>query len=598
MRKKNLLLLACLSFILTTFAQTNAQSIGLQPTQDPYNLRQKVDITKLTPEQIQENARLSQVVHQKKPALKQIYKESEAKTTTYLAVQQSMYSGYSFAYMQGDVWLWNVDVTIDGTTATISNLFDLDNPNDPYNSNIEYDIVGIYDDVAGTITIPTASDFENATIVGYFYGSYPGVLFAGEVSSEGILTEVDSELVFTIDKETNTISTNRHYGCTMYAADGVSNYGVQEVFAKTLLTHQSEEANLLVFAEAIDFGELYVNYPVSSTFKIINIGNTAGDYVIGLEGEGYTVTPEVGSIDPLAMSTFTVAFEAPEANQEYEGIITVTTDNGDTLVQLYASSIPYPDYSSIIQNGNIELRTGMEYPFVLDDTLVEGKTVAKESIPSGLRTYTPSYLTAIVEVPEGHIGTLSWKGQVTSKAGWNALGGLYVDEEKNPNPVKIYQNVTDYDISNSQNFGPGRHSVKFSWEAPYASDPADKLYVYDLSFSSVEAVESAVSIESDKVEFGNFIIEGEPIYGTQTINLLNEGKQPLKVLSATSTDNFSIVIPETEAQLLDFLPVTVNFTGNSAGTYEGDITITTTAGEITIHNHAFVREMPDFSQIV
>lgn len=595
MRKRSLLSLANLSVALAIFAQPNALSNSIQRASNQIDLRERVDLAQYAPQNQKAQA---QAKHElpKKPTLKQIYRETEAQTTTYMAVQQSMYSGYSFAYMNGDIWMWNVDVTIDGSVATISNLFDLDNPNDPYNTNVEYDIVGTYDEAAGTITVPTPSTFENATIVGSFYNYYPAVLFAGKVAPDGSMEETDSELVFTINKEKNTITTDRHYGCAMFTSDGSQSYGVQECFASTLLTHQTQGADLLVFAESIDFGELYVNYPISSTFKVANIGDTAGDYVIDIEGEGFTVTPNVGSIEPLAIETFTVTFNAPEANMEYEGIITIATDNGDTLVQLQGSSIPYPDYSSIVLSGDISFSTGMEYPFAIDNSLVEGKSVAKMTIPVGVRTYTPSYLTAIVEVPENHIGTLSWKGVATSVNGYNALGGIYIDEAANP--AYLFQNVTNYDISNSQNFGPGKHTVRFVYEAPYACVENDILYVYDLNFTSVEAVDSKVSVASDKVEFGNFIIEDNPISGTQTIQLLNEGKQPLKVLSATSTENFTITIPTGEAGLLEYLPVTATFTANQAGTFEGDIVITTTAGDITVHNHAFVREMPDFSQIV
>lgn len=597
MRKKNLLSLACLSMALTIFAQPNAQSVGLQPTNDPYDLRYRVDYTKLTPQQRQEAAQNAVNIPEKKSGPKKIYKEGAASTTTtYLAVQQSMYSGYSFAYLSGDVLMWNVDVTIDGSTATISNLFDLDNPNDPYNSNLEYDIVGVYDDEAGTITVATPSEFVNATIVGSFYGMYPAVMFSGKVDETGKLVEVDTEVVFTIDKETNTITTDRHFGCSMYTADGSQSYGVQECFAKSIFTQQSEEANILVFTEAIDFGEAYIEYPITKTFQAVNIGSEAGDYVLSLEGDGFTVTPETGSIEPLATQIFTVTYEATEPNVEYEGIITLTTDNGDSLVQLLGTSIPYPDYSSIVLNGDISFKTGMEYPFVIDDTLVEGKSVARMSIPAGVRTYTQCYLLASFEVPENHIGTFSWKGLVTSTVGWNALGGIFIDD--NPTADYVYQNVIDFDMSNTIQFGPGTHNVRFVWEAPYAGHENDKLYVYDLNFESTEAADAKVTLENNNIEFGNFIIEGSFVEGKQTIQLRNEGKQTLKVLSATSTENFSIAVPDTEVALMEYLPLEVSFNATGVGTFEGDIVITTTAGDITIHNHAFVREMPDFTQIV
>ena len=128
MRKRSLLSLANLSVALAIFAQPNALSNSIQRASDQIDLRERVDLAQYAPQNQKAQA---QAKHElpKKPTLKQIYRETEAQTTTYMAVQQSMYSGYSFAYMNGDIWMWNVDVTIDGSVATISNLFDLDNPN-------------------------------------------------------------------------------------------------------------------------------------------------------------------------------------------------------------------------------------------------------------------------------------------------------------------------------------------------------------------------------------------------------------------------------------------------------------------------------------
>ncbi len=599
MRKKNLLSLACLSMALTIFAQPANIPIQ-QPANSPINVAQRVDLTKFTPEQIQANADLAQSMPKKKPGLKQLKREGEAETattTTYFAVQQSMYSGYSFAYMSGDVLTWDVDITIDGTTATISNLFNLDDPTNVYDTTTEDDIVGVYDAEAGTITVATPSEFENATLVGKFYGTYPAVMFAGEVDATGTLVRADTELVFKVNDDFTQITTDQHYGCSMYAADGSMSWGVQECFAKTLLAVPTEDANIISFAEALDFGEVYVNYPVTSTFKLVNAGNTAGDFVVAIEGDGFSVTPETGSIAALSIQEFTVTYEAPEANQEYEGIITITTDAGDILVQLMGTSIDYPDYSAIVKGGDMKLTTGMDYPFALDDSLVEGVTVAKSTIPGGSGAQQPSYLTATFEVPEGKIATFSWKGLVNSALWYAAYANIYFDNSTTY--AYQYAGVAGADISNSQKFGPGTHSVKFAWEAPqYRGGADDILYVYDLLLEFEDAVDYKVTLANDKVEFGNFIINEENITSTQTIQLYNEGKQPLKVTSATSTENFSITIPEAEAGLLEYLPVTVNFETNEAGTFEQDIVITTTAGDITIHNHAFVREMPDFSKIV
>ena len=104
MRKRSLLSLASLSVVLAIFAQPNALSNSIQRASDQIDLRQRVDLTQYAPQnkKVQEQAK-----HElpKKTTLKQIYREAEAQTTTYMAVQQSMYSGYSFAYMSGDIWI-------------------------------------------------------------------------------------------------------------------------------------------------------------------------------------------------------------------------------------------------------------------------------------------------------------------------------------------------------------------------------------------------------------------------------------------------------------------------------------------------------------
>lgn len=593
--RRNLLLMTAAGTILLASAAGN-QGTTIPMPQSPYNVANRVDLTKFSAEQIQADAmRSSFKTFQKKDALRQIKREA-AETKTYFAIQQSMYSGYSFAYLSGDVLTWNVDVTIDGTTATISNLFNLDDPTNEYDTTTEADLVGTYDAEAKTITIPTPTEFENATIAGMFYGTYPAVLSSGTVDSSGTLTPT-TELVFTVNDDLSMISTEQDYGVAMYAGDGSMSWGFQEIFAKTILTVPTDEANIISFAEAIDFGAVYPNYPLTSTFKLINAGNTAGDFVASIEGEAFTLTPETGSIAALSMQDFTVTYIAPEADQEYEGIITITTDQGDTLVQLMGTSIPYPDYSALIKGGDMTITTGMDWPFAVDSELVEGKTVGKSTIPGGTGGNQESYIEVTFEVPEGQIGTFSWDGYCNSATWYMGWGGVYFDGSS----TYAYQwsGGSNIDIANSQKFAPGKHTARFHWwAASYGGGADDILVVYDLLLELEDAVDYKATIDKETVEFGNFIYNGDPISSTQTVTLYNEGTQPLKVTGATSTDNFTVTIPETEVGLLQYLPVTINFNAESAGTFEGEITLSTTAGDFKLQNHAFVREMPDYSAIV
>lgn len=587
--RKNLFFMAALS-VATGFGNP------IPMAQSPYNVANRIDLTKFSAEQIQADAmRTSFNTLQKKKSLSEIKREV-SQTKTYFAIQKSMYSGYSFAYLSGDVLSWNVDVTIDGTTATISNLFNLDDPTNSYDTTTEADLIGYYDADAKTITIPTPTEFENATIAGMFYGVYPAVLSSGTVDSQGTLTPT-SDLVFTVNDDLSMISTEQDYGVSMYAADGSMSWGFQEIFARSILTIPTEESNIISFAEAIDFGAVYPNYPLTSNFKLINAGNTEGDFVASVEGDGFTLTPQTGTIQALSMQDFQVTYVAPEANQEYEGIITITTDQGDTLVQLMGTSIPYPDYSALIKGGEMTITTGMDWPFAVDTELIEGKTVGKSTIPGGTGGNQESYIEVMFEVPEGQIGTFSWSGYCNSAVWHMGWGGVYFDGSTTyAYQWKGGQNI---DIANCQKFAPGKHTARFHWWASsYGGGADDILVVYDLLLQLEDAVDYKATIDKQTVEFGNFIYNGEPISSTQTVTLCNEGMQPLKVTGATSTENFSVSIPETEAELLQYLPVTIFFNAEAAGSYEGEITLNTTAGDFKLRNLAFVREMPDFSSIV
>lgn len=591
--KKSYLLLMCLLVVLTGFALPRVWNGPHPACGNPYDVRQRVDLTKFTPEQIQADAMCGQV---KEFTARQGFakaKQQTAETTTYFAVQQSMYAGYSFAYMNGEVLTWNVDVTIDGTTATISNLFNLDDPNDQYNSNTENDLVGTYDATAGTITIPTPTDFENATIAGSFYGTYPAVLSAGVVDATGTMTP-ESALVFNVSADLKTISTDMHYGVSMYMADGSMSFGFQEIFAKTLLTIPTEEANLVAFADAIDFGEVYPEYPITSSIKVVNAGNTAGDFVAACEGDGFTIEPTSGTIEPLAIQDLTITYNAPRANEEYEGIVTITHDGGDILLYLMGSCIDYPDYSALIKEGEMKLTTGMEYPFAVTDTMID-VPVGVSTIPGGTGGNVISYLEATFTVPEGKLGTFSWKGLCNSAVWYAAYGSLYVDGTW----IQDWAGVTGADISGDYQFAPGEHKIRFQYNGVmFYGAATDKMYVYDLSLTHKDLVDYAASIDANTLDFGNFIYDQVAVTLTKQITLTNEGAQPLKVTGATNADYFKVTVTDTEVATLAKLPVDIVFSAECAGTFEESVVINTTAGDYTVNCKAFVREMPDFYQLV
>ncbi len=531
---------------------------------------------------------------------KQLNRVGEAvDTVDYFTVAQSYYTDRSFVKDGGDVLPYKIGVAIDGTKVTFTNFFNLYDPTS-WSPAHDYPISGTYDAAKKTITIPTKSSFAEATVCGDFWGTYPAVLMCGTVDETGKLAP-DNELVFTVEGDFDRITTDQAVCAFMYSPDGSQSYGTQEAFKRIYIQKPSAGAKLVTMATKVDLGASFPNYPISKTFAVANLGNDATDFVIETESDddAFSVSPVSGSLEGQSVQKFIVGFEGT-AKGDYEGISTIEWDGEDAepiMVQLTGSVTPYPDYSGAVKGGDLTLTTDIDYPFVVD-TLDNGTIVAA----SDTKGYggASSKLYVKFTVPEGKLGTFSWKGvSNNSNYYYYNAGGVFIDD--NGTAYSAFTDANE-DMSDKVEFAPGEHVVRFQYDGYYyTGDPNNRLYVYDLNLELAELADDAAELKTPAVDLGQFIVEDDaPATGTGEISLVNKGKNPLKVNKITIDGDqvFTVASGNSGVATMETLTLPVELSATEAGDYAATAYIETNAGTYNVALKALVRNMPDYQSIV
>jgi len=382
---------------------------------------------------------------------------------SYFTVAQSYYKNYAFTYAGGEILTYNIGVAVDGTKVTFTNLFNMYDPNS-WSVSVDYPIEGVYDANNKTITFKTSTNFENATVAGKIYDYYVGVLVSGTVSEDGKLSPAD-ELVFNVEGDFERIYTNQSFGIAEYTPDGSSSYGQYKMYRSFSANLPKEGAKLLIFNNNIEFGQNYPNASMTKTLTVVNTGSSATDYVVELESDddAFTCTNATGTIAGQSSMDLTFDFNCGVVGEK-EGIAEIDYDDDDAqtlMVQLTGEIIPIPDYSAVVKSGDFTFNTNIDYPFFLD-TLASGQVVAS----SGLRgAYGKSQLDVTMVVPEGKLGTFSFKGMSNNDSYWyQSAGGYFVDDMNTA--AKSYTGQNE-DMSQSIELAPGTHTVRFQYDGYY-----------------------------------------------------------------------------------------------------------------------------------
>lgn len=575
---------------------TEPDVIELPANFDAWNLNFKLPLQKLPASEAPAvtKARPVRPIH-----MRNIRKEESA-AKEYFVAAQTYYKDYVFRYEGGAITTYNIDIRVDGDKVTISRLFNLEAQSTDWSVGVDYDIIGTYDATSNTITIPTSSNFEDATIAGTVGTSFTEVLAAGTVTEDGKLAPQD-QLVFQVIGDFEAITTDTSFGIMNYTNDGGMVYGTQTLYRGFYAALPSDEPKLIAFNDSYTLTDSFVNQGTTSQFSVVNVSDTEVDFAIECDSDddAFSADPEVGTIPARQIQEINVNF-LPKTTGDFEGMVSLEYDGNTTtpepiIVFYTATAIPTPDYSAAVKNGDFTFTTNIEYPFEIT-TIADGTQVARSTTNGRAGT---SKLNIEFEVPDGQLGVFAWKGQSNNTGYWyQNAGGYFIDDADAA--AQSFNGLED-DITGTLEFAPGKHSVRFQYEGlAYTGDEKNGLYVYDLDLVCTPAEADAAVLETPELNLGNFMIKDENgIEGQGALVIRSKGLNPLKVTNVTSSsEEFIVTCPSSQAGLLETIEIPVMLRANEAGQYEAEITIETTGGNLTAVVKGLVRRMADFSSVV
>lgn len=528
------------------------------------------------------------------------FKVSEA-GDEYFVAAQSYKKDWTFVYEGGDVLTYPMSIKVDGDKVTMNGLFNLAaHYSSGWSVCEDYDFEGTYDKEAGTVTIPTIPEFDKATIVGSIQsGYYYEMLVAGVVNEYGQLDTVD-ELVFNVIGDFEALETDTSFGIMNCTAEG-NMAGIDNIYRRFYATLPQSEPKIIAFNETVNMGTQYATMTLENVLTVVNVSDTEVNYYVNVDSEGdvFSAINEIGTISPMSSYDINMLFSPSEAGT-FSADVTVECEGGvadmDPVNVTYeGTAILMPDYSKIVKEGDFKFGTTIDFPFELV-TLNDGTIVAKSSVDGMVRG--SSQLMVEFEVADEDLATLSWKGEAVIPVLNTAAVGYFIDGSDTP-AASI---IGSEDISNSIQFGPGKHSITFQCDNYTAIiDCEHYMYLYDLALVAEHAEANAVTVENPDLNLGNQLIKTDT--GVEVMNNIivrNMGTNPLSISSATVSDSehFSVRVPNGMASLFETLPVEISFKTLLPGTFTTQVDIVTSAGTVTANVSVLVRKMADFSKIV
>lgn len=572
-----LLLGALGSAALTMANQTQPTSGRIPPTRDAFNLRSGV----YKPENIE--SKTEAVSNKKKKKIAELTTRSNPET--YSGVFQSYFEYYEFNPDGGEFLTYDVTIDIDGTTAKISNFFNLNA--DSYSEGL--DITGEYDEEKHTITIPTSHIFDQATMAGYLYGSYPGVLLSGTIDDQGQMA-IGPELVMQLSEDNKKAVVNQDFGLMMYTPEGAPQ-GFINAYKGAVLKVDLSQPEFVCFTDNLNFGRCYMNGSVNKSIKAFNLGDDVLNVSVSCDSESFGLPNEEYNIRANSFEEIEVAF-SPKSVGDITALLVIKYGDSESNVTISGECAEQPDFSYILKEGEVKFSTDAMYPF--EKTVMGDVVVAKSSfLPA---TGDKCYLTATVEVPEGEIGTLSWKGSSNSEMAFSAVPLILADNEE----IANYAGLLNADISGSHKFGPGIHSLTFEISNMYSSyfSDLDGMSVYDVAFSCAQIEDNKAQLLTESIVFSNSLLTEGMVKKNAEIRLLNEGAKDLEVEDIITSEHFSAEVPNYSVATLEEIEIPVTFSSDASGLFKETITIVTTGGNFEVNLEALVRDMPDFQSIV
>lgn len=523
----------------------------------------------------------------------------------YWTLAQSYYKDGTLDPDNGDERQFGTRIEIDGDKATIYGLIDL------YFDEVdkEYAVEGKYDDRAGTITIvgtqydsdkPVSSFIKLADMYSLTTNeAYTIVLFAGDMYGQQLAT-IES-LVFKVSDDLSTITSQSGFGAYAFSSTGepMAFYDYYQPGVK--MDKSTPDKGLGVSTDNLDFNGLFVaaNVSVKQTLLIYNKSSEETTFTISSTSEQIATSISEGKIAACSSRAIEVTL-TPNAPGRFEGSLSIISPaiSEPIVVNIDIDVCEQPDYLKITKadSAPIEFDMSPTFPFIISE--YDGHVAAK-STNNGKGDNTQSYFVCKLDVPKGETGIFSWKAaQLTSQP--NTLT-IYLDGE----PIKYdyyVQTSEPVDMSGIIALSEGKHEVAFSQNITLdwsIYDDISEGYVWDLDFHLIESKENSAYLLEETVDFGITYYDGLSVQITKEVTLLNVGTAPLKVIEVNGNGNFSGEVPSISVPQGGEIAVPLVWTASAIGPDNGEVVITTTAGDFSVKCYGNGEALPyDYSKFV
>lgn len=541
--------------------------------------------------------------------------KADASATPYWVDAKSYYDSTTgrFTPEDGSYNSFQTSLTFDGTKVAMEGFVDT---GDLKLSSIKA-VEGTYDAAAKTITFNTPGYSEDRAVSDYTqYGevTYYGegcsvVLFAGDFSTTSGTDgqyglETTDQLVFDVSDDLTTLTPRTGFGLWVFSNFSGTPVGCINFYQKGTISIEkmTEEPKLAFLPSSIHLEgpNVTVGSTIKQPVKIVNKGLTATNYSCDVEGEGMEFAA-YRDIDAATVQEVYVRLIPTQAG-DFAGTVQAKASTGGSLATLNVTAKvgEAPDFSQIVKEGDITFNIGNDFPFVITDTIT-GYPVA---VSTNKGRNTSSSLYANINIPDGKIGVVSWKGIKQGSYG-NGISiqkdGEYIFDDAYTHGMDGLDFVDKLD--NMVALQPGTHVLQFQnftnndWDG--TGDVRYRAYIYDLALRIYDQQAHQAVLKTETLDFGDHYLDRLSVRDTLTATVLNIGTEPLSLTSIDGYGAFSGVMNDSSAVFGEELPVQIAYESSELGTQDNSVMVYTNGGFYTVACKASNSTIPvDYHPIV
>ena len=433
----------------------------------------------------------------------------------------------------------------------------------------------------GKVHVSALHDWNLGTLYGWdddTYAALPAYIgnrfwvIAGTVEN-GERQPAD-ELLFSISDDQLTLTEEAGMGLWMTWNSNSNTDHYAYWMPGTSFIAQTDSYQLHVDHEAIDFGTSYPGVAVTGDLYVTNPGadNLVSVNIVGNQASAFSVSGLNGRIAQFGAVDAIVTFQAEEPG-EYDAELHLSNQGDMIVVALHGVIEANADYSAIVDEGAelLTWKSTSAYPWAIEGNVAHSTNVGVMS--------SHSSITAQIDVPEGQVGTFAFQAASYPEPGYDSF--RFYDGDS----IYTYSVYRNDSIIYQQILSAGHHDLKFD----FYKDNIDEVYFRGdsaaVSHVRVSLQQAGPALHIPSASFTEIVPVGDTYYADAY--LVNAGTAPFTLEGIDGDDHFGARMPgNATCQPGDTLHVYTSFEADEPGSYAGNVTFRTSAGDLVLPLHA------------